>query len=85
MLKDAGHEVCGSTHDNNTSGKTRHDSLLCSHCQFLLVNNLVDCSCAQADPMGDLTTELERQLGKLVAQKYNTDFFILHRYPLAVR
>jgi aspartyl-tRNA synthetase len=40
---------------------------------------------AQADPMGDLTTELERQLGKLVAQKYDTDFFILHRYPLAVR
>lgn len=35
--------------------------------------------------MGDLTTELERQLGKLVAQKYDTDFFILHRYPLAVR
>jgi aspartyl-tRNA synthetase len=39
----------------------------------------------EADPMGDLTTELERQLGKLVAQKYDTDFFILHRYPLAVR
>ncbi len=34
--------------------------------------------------MGDLTTELERQLGKLVREKYKTDFFILHRYPLAV-
>lgn len=41
-------------------------------------------NCRQADPKGDLTTELERSLGKLVAQKYNTDFFILHRYPLAV-
>jgi aspartyl-tRNA synthetase len=39
----------------------------------------------QADPKGDLTTEMERQLGKLVVQKYGTDFFILHRYPLAVR
>lgn len=35
--------------------------------------------------MGDLTTELERSLGKLVREKYMTDFFILHRYPLAVR
>ena len=34
----------------------------------------------QADPLGDLSTELERELGKLVKAKYNTD-----NYPLAVR
>lgn len=31
------------------------------------------------DPMGDLNTELERALGRLVKQQYGTDFFILHR------
>ena len=35
--------------------------------------------------MGDLTTELERSLGKIVKEKYKTDFYILYRYPLAVR
>ena len=39
----------------------------------------------QADPHGDLTTELERELGKLVKQRHKTDFYILTRYPLAVR
>lgn len=38
----------------------------------------------QADPQGDLSTELERELGKLVKQKYNTDFYMLYNYPLAV-
>lgn len=38
----------------------------------------------QADPMGDLSTEIERELGKLVKAKYHTDFYILHSYPLAV-
>ena len=38
----------------------------------------------QADPLGDLSTELERELGKLVKQKYNTDFYMLYNYPLAV-
>jgi aspartyl-tRNA synthetase len=37
------------------------------------------------DPMGDLNTELERALGKMVKDKYGTDFYILHRYPLSVR
>ena len=40
---------------------------------------------AQVDPMGDLGTEDERVLGKLVKDKYHTDFYILYRYPLAVR
>lgn len=37
------------------------------------------------DPLGDLNTELERSLGQLVKEKYGTDFYILHRYPLAIR
>ncbi|XP_076930742.1 aspartate--tRNA ligase 2, cytoplasmic-like [Bidens hawaiensis] len=39
----------------------------------------------EADPLGDLNTETERTLGKLVLEKYGTEFYILHRYPLAVR
>ncbi|KAJ7958686.1 aspartate--tRNA ligase, cytoplasmic-like [Quillaja saponaria] len=37
------------------------------------------------DPLGDLNTESERKLGQLVLEKYSTEFYILHRYPLAVR
>lgn len=37
------------------------------------------------DPLGDLSTDVERALGKLVKAKYGTDFYILHRYPLSVR
>ena len=32
------------------------------------------------DPLGDLSTETERVLGRLVKEKYGTDFYILHRY-----
>ncbi|XP_059662995.1 aspartate--tRNA ligase 2, cytoplasmic-like isoform X2 [Cornus florida] len=39
----------------------------------------------EVDPLGDLNTESERKLGQLVAEKYGTEFYILHRYPLAVR
>ncbi|KAK9101023.1 hypothetical protein Scep_024453 [Stephania cephalantha] len=39
----------------------------------------------EVDPLGDLNTETERKLGQLVLKKYNTEFYILHRYPLAVR
>ena len=38
----------------------------------------------QVDPMGDLNTEDERVLGRLVKEKHHTDFYILYRYPLAV-
>lgn len=31
------------------------------------------------DPLGDLNTETERVLGRLVKDKYQTDFYILHR------
>ncbi|CAI9105618.1 OLC1v1004585C1 [Oldenlandia corymbosa var. corymbosa] len=37
------------------------------------------------DPLCDLNTENERKLGELVKEKYDTEFYILHRYPLAVR
>ncbi|KAI8902643.1 hypothetical protein BC833DRAFT_616574 [Globomyces pollinis-pini] len=33
----------------------------------------------------DLSTALERTLGKLVKEKYNTDFYVLDKFPLAVR
>ncbi|XP_013411891.1 aspartate--tRNA ligase, cytoplasmic-like [Lingula anatina] len=33
----------------------------------------------------DLTTPAEKLLGRLVKQKYDTDFFMLDKYPLAVR
>lgn len=39
----------------------------------------------EVDPMGDLNTEAERKLGALVAEKYGTDFFILTKFPTAVR
>ncbi|KAL8167413.1 hypothetical protein V2J09_008912 [Rumex salicifolius] len=39
----------------------------------------------EVDPYGDLSTETERKLGQLVLNKYGTEFYILHKYPLAVR
>ena len=36
------------------------------------------------DPFGDLNTEIERTLGRLVKEKYKTDFYMLYNYPLAV-
>lgn len=33
----------------------------------------------------DLTTEQEKALGKIVREKYNTDFYILDKFPLAIR
>ncbi|KAF9202577.1 aspartate--tRNA ligase dps1 [Haplosporangium sp. Z 27] len=33
----------------------------------------------------DLATETERKLGQLVKEKYNTDFFMLDKFPLEVR
>ncbi|KAJ4776404.1 hypothetical protein LUZ62_060661 [Rhynchospora pubera] len=39
----------------------------------------------EIEPMGDLSTEAEKKLGKLVSDKYNTDFFILTKFPLGIR
>jgi nondiscriminating aspartyl-tRNA synthetase len=33
----------------------------------------------------DLSTASERELGKIIKQKYGTDFYILDKFPLAVR
>lgn len=33
----------------------------------------------------DLSTPVEKLLGKIVKAKYSTDFYILDKYPLAVR
>ena len=33
----------------------------------------------------DLTTENEKKLGDIVKEKYNTDFYIMDKYPLSVR
>ena len=36
-------------------------------------------------PANVVSTETERILGKLVKQKYKTDFYMLDKFPLAVR
>ncbi|BFZ64666.1 aspartate--tRNA ligase dps1 [Saitoella coloradoensis] len=46
----------------------------------LLNDNGVD-----ASPLEDLSTEHEKTLGALVREKYKTDFYILDKFPLAVR
>ena len=46
----------------------------------LLIDNGFD-----VDPMGDLSTPMEKQLGRLVKEKYNTDFYILDKFPLSIR
>ena len=37
------------------------------------------------DPMEDLKTEAEKLFGKIVKEKYHTDFYVIHRYPAEVR
>lgn len=54
------------------------------HCCAEGIKLLQDDGATDVDPMGDLNTELERRLGKIVKDKYDTDFYILHRYPMAV-
>lgn len=36
-------------------------------------------------PTQDLNTEKERALGRMVKEKYGTDFYILHRFPANIR
>lgn len=36
-------------------------------------------------PLEDLSTENEKQLGKLVREKYETDFYMLYGYPTNAR
>jgi aspartyl-tRNA synthetase len=37
------------------------------------------------EPLDDFSTENEKALGQIVKQKYNTEFYIVHRYPADVR
>lgn len=37
------------------------------------------------NPLEDLDTPTEKKLGEIVRKKYETDFYILHRYPEAAR
>ena len=39
----------------------------------------------QMEDEEDLSTPNEKLLGRLVRQKYDTDFYILDKFPLAVR
>lgn len=39
----------------------------------------------EVDPLGDIGTETERILGRLVKEKYGTDFYMLTRYPINAR
>ena len=39
----------------------------------------------EQDENEDLSTEHEKKLGEIVKEKYNTDFFFMDKYPLAVR
>ncbi|PIA58384.1 hypothetical protein AQUCO_00500361v1 [Aquilegia coerulea] len=39
----------------------------------------------EIDPMEELNTEAKRKLGQLVLEKYDTEFYILHRLPLTDR
>ena len=46
----------------------------------MLLKDGVDQGCED-----DLSTPNERRLGELVREKYKTDFYVLDKYPLAVR
>ena len=47
------------------------------------IKMLQDAGVEDVDPLGDLSTAQERTLGELVKQKYDTDFYILHKCPRA--
>ena len=49
------------------------------------IKMLHEAGITEADPHGDLSTEHERILGRLVKEKYDTDFYILTRYPIEAR
>ena len=49
------------------------------------IKMLQDAEVEGVDPLGDLSTAHERILGDLVKKKYDTDFYILHKYPSNAR
>merc|ERR1712086_956520 len=46
---------------------------------------MLEAAGVEQGPLDDLSTESERALGKLVKEKYGTDFYMLYGYPAAVR
>jgi nondiscriminating aspartyl-tRNA synthetase len=49
------------------------------------VKMLHDAGHTEVSDLEDLSTEMERTLGKLVREKYDTDFYILDKFPSAAR
>ena len=39
----------------------------------------------EQEPLEDLSTETEKALGRLVKEKYDTDFYMLYGYPVSAR
>jgi len=39
----------------------------------------------EQDPLKDLTTQNEAELGKIVKKRFETDFYILYNYPRSAR
>ena len=47
-------------------------------------NDAICGMCLQIGDFDDLSTENEKKLGRLVKEKYGTDFYIMYRYPMEV-
>ena len=76
--------------DDNSRPPTPSHQLSLAACALSGRPDVIPCSIRgfpheQVDPFGDLNTELERALGKIIKERYNTDFYMLHRYPSAIR
>ncbi|EYU31296.1 hypothetical protein MIMGU_mgv1a019826mg, partial [Erythranthe guttata] len=52
---------------------------------FLKGSSFLQEASVEVDPLGDLSTETDRKLGQHILEKYDTEFYILYRYPLSVR
>jgi aspartyl/asparaginyl-tRNA synthetase len=51
----------------------------------IAILNEQHCNTNTANPAEDLPTDQEKALGRIVREKYDTDFFIMDKYPLAAR
>ena len=40
---------------------------------------------AKQEPLDDLDTTNEKHIGRIIKEKYDTDFYIIYGYPSAVR
>lgn len=73
-----------SVHRNFFS-QNRRQMLRNTHTHVMHFKRVLHVIFFAADPEGDLSTEHEKKLGDLVADKYGTDFFMMDKYPLEVR